>query len=94
MELEISAATKRMRSAQRLVIKLGTSLVTTADGVACTDRLQVIVRSIVTAKRAGRQIVLVSSGAIGLGRARLGLSMMRLGDLVLKQACAAVGRVC
>ena len=36
--------------------------------------------------------MLVSSGAIGLGRAKLGLSKVRLGDLVLRQACAAVGQ--
>src|SRR5260370_15665687 len=41
---------------------------------------------------AGRQVVLVSSGAIGLGRSMLQLHRSRLHDLVTKQACAAVGQ--
>jgi glutamate 5-kinase len=40
----------------------------------------------------GRQVVVVSSGAVGLGRAWLGLHRSRLNDLVTKQACAAVGQ--
>src|SRR5437763_271931 len=41
---------------------------------------------------AGKQVVLVSSGAIGLGRGWVGLHRSRLDDLVTKQACAAVGQ--
>src|SRR5258708_39684712 len=41
---------------------------------------------------AGRQVVLVSSGAIGLGRSMLQLHRSRLHDLVTKQAWAAVGQ--
>ena len=39
-----------------------------------------------------RQVVLVSSGAVGLGRGWLGLHRSRLEDMVTKQACAAVGQ--
>jgi glutamate 5-kinase len=42
--------------------------------------------------KVGRQVVLVSSGAVGLGRGWLGLHRSRLHDLVTKQACAAVGQ--
>ena len=40
----------------------------------------------------GRQVVLVSSGAVGLGRGWLGLHPSRLNDMVTMQACAAVGQ--
>jgi len=43
-------------------------------------------------KKSGRQVVLVSSGAVGLGAGRLGLHSSRLRDLVVRQACAAVGQ--
>ena len=49
-------------------------------------------RSIAELMKAGRQVVLVSSGAVGLGRGWLGLHRSRLDDLVTKQACAAVGQ--
>jgi len=87
-----SAATEHLRAARRVVIKLGTSIVTGLDGQIATEQVQPIVRSIVALKSAGRQVVLVSSGAVGLGAGRLGLPRARLNDLVVRQACAAVGQ--
>jgi glutamate 5-kinase len=87
-----NAASERLRAARRVVIKLGTSIVTSADGEICTEQVQPIVRSIAALKSAGRQVVLVSSGAVGLGAGRLNLSRARLNDLVTRQACAAVGQ--
>src|SRR6202035_4406513 len=49
-------------------------------------------RTIAAMNKQGRQVVLVSSGAVGLGRGRLGLHRDRLNDLVMRQACAAVGQ--
>ncbi len=86
------AASERLRAVRRVVIKLGTSIVTGADGQICTERVQPIVRSISALKSAGRQVVLVSSGAVGLGAGRLSLPRARLNDLVVRQACAAVGQ--
>jgi glutamate 5-kinase len=83
---------KRLRSAQRVVIKVGTSTVTGTAGDVCSERIEPLVRSIAGLKKAGRQVVLVSSGAVGLGAARLGLHQSRLNDLVVRQACAAVGQ--
>jgi glutamate 5-kinase len=40
----------------------------------------------------GRQVMLVSSGAVGLGRSLLGLHVSRLKDMAVKQACAAAGQ--
>jgi len=87
-----NAASERLRAAHRVVIKLGTSVVTGPDGQVCTKQLQPIVRSIAALKGAGRQVVLVSSGAVGLGAGRLNLPLPRLSDLVVRQACAAVGQ--
>ena len=81
-----------LKAARRLVIKVGTATVTGDEGELCLDRIEPIVRSIAGLMKAGRQVVLVSSGAVGLGRGWLGLHRSRLDDLVTKQACAAVGQ--
>jgi glutamate 5-kinase len=81
-----------LRSARRIVIKLGTNTVTGVDGRLCRERVEPIACSIAELMKAGRQVVLVSSGAVGLGRGLLGLHRSRLEDLVTKQACAAVGQ--
>lgn len=81
-----------LRAARRVVIKLGTATVTGAEGELCLERVEPIVGSIAALMKAGRQVVLVSSGAVGLGRGWLGLHRSRLNDLVTKQACAAVGQ--
>jgi glutamate 5-kinase len=83
---------KLLCAARRLVIKVGTATVTGAEGEFYHERVQPIVRSIAALRKAGRQVVLVSSGAVGLGRGWLGLHRSRLDDLVTKQACAAVGQ--
>jgi glutamate 5-kinase len=83
---------KRLRAARRAVIKLGTGIVTGSDGQFNVEHLAPMARTIAALKKQGRQIVLVSSGAVGLGRGRLGLHRDRLNDLVTRQACAAVGQ--
>jgi glutamate 5-kinase len=90
-DLEIERE-RRLRAAQRVVIKLGTSVVTGADGDVCGERIEPLVCSIAALKKANRQVVLVSSGAVGLGAGRLGLHQSRLKDVVVRQACAAVGQ--
>jgi glutamate 5-kinase len=83
---------KRLRAARRAVIKLGTGIVTGSDGQFNVEHLEPVARTIAALKKDGRQVVLVSSGAVGLGRGRLGLHRDRLNDLVTRQACAAVGQ--
>ena len=83
---------RRLRAAQRIVIKVGTSIINRAEGGVCAERIEPLVRSIAELKRGGRQVVLVSSGAVGLGADRLGLHPSRLHDVVVRQACAAVGQ--
>jgi len=83
---------KRLRAARRAVIKLGTGIVTGSDGQFNVEHLAPVAQTIAALKKDGRQVVLVSSGAVGLGRGRLGLHRDRLNDLVMRQACAAVGQ--
>jgi glutamate 5-kinase len=84
--------TDLLRRAKRVVIKLGTSTVTGSHGELSLERIEPIVRSVATLLTSGRQAVLVSSGAVGLGRGWLGLHPSRLKDMATKQACAAVGQ--
>jgi glutamate 5-kinase len=91
-QLPESEQQKRLRAARRAVIKLGTGIVTDADGQFNVEHLEPVARTIARLKKDGRQVVLVSSGAVGLGRGRLGLHRDRLNDLVMRQACAAVGQ--
>jgi glutamate 5-kinase len=81
-----------LHTAKRVVIKLGTSTVTGSQGELSVERIEPIVRAIATLQTNDRQVVLVSSGAVGLGRGWLGLHPSRLKDMVTKQACAAVGQ--
>ena len=83
---------KRLRASRRAIIKLGTGIVTASDGQFNAAHLEPVARTIALLKKEGRQIVLVSSGAVGLGRGRLRLHRDRLNDMVMKQACAAVGQ--
>lgn len=83
---------KLLGAARRVVIKVGTSTVTGPDGELCAARVEPIVSSIASLIQSGRQVVLVSSGAVGLGAGWLRLHPSRLKDMVTKQACAAVGQ--
>jgi glutamate 5-kinase len=91
-ERRVAERTKLLKSARRIVIKLGTSTVSGVDGVLSSQSVAPIVEGIASLMAEGRQVVLVSSGAVGLGRGWLELHPLRLKDLVTKQACAAVGQ--
>jgi len=89
----LEAERKRLlQIASRIVVKVGTSTVTAPDGTLALERVEPLMRSIARLLAAGKQVVLVSSGAIGLGKGWLGLHPSRLHDLATKQACAAVGQ--
>ena len=92
MEKNATEQQKRLRASRRAIIKLGTGIVTASDGQFNAAHLEPVARTIALLMKEGRQIVLVSSGAVGLGRGRLRLHRDRLNDMVVKQACAAVGQ--
>ena len=81
-----------LRSCKRVVIKLGTSTVTGSQGELSLERIGPLVQAMATLQTSRRQVVLVSSGAVGLGRGWLGLHASRLKDMATRQACAAVGQ--
>src|ERR1044071_1179788 len=77
--------------ARRIVIKLGTAVLMRDEGGLALGRFYSFVEGIADLKRAGREVLLVSSGAVGLGAERLGLER-KPQVLPLKQACAAIGQ--
>ena len=86
---EASPATALAR-ARRVVVKIGSSLlVDAATRAVARDWLASLAQDIVDLRRQGREVIVVSSGAVALGRGRLKTSPGRLQD---KQAAAAVGQ--
>ena len=75
----------------RIVVKIGTSTLTHATGNMNIRRVEKLCRVLADLKNAGHEIILVSSGAIGMGVGKLGLSE-RPSDMPTKQAAAAVGQ--
>ena len=82
---------QRVADARRIVIKMGTNVIMRDDGAPAVGLVYGIVESAVNVLRSGRQVVIVSSGAIGLGAKSLRLDRSPT-ELALKQACAAVGQ--
>ena len=81
-----------LTSAKRLVIKIGSAiLVESESGRLRENWLTSLCNDIATLKTQGKDIIIVSSGAIALGRARLGLIDQSL-SLNEHQACAAAGQ--
>ncbi len=76
---------------KRLVVKLGTGILT--SGIGCLDEevIRNICKQIADLRKQGITVILVSSGAVGLGMGRLGISK-RPKDLPTLQACASVGQ--
>ena len=77
--------------ARRLVVKVGSSSLTTADGSIDSDRIAVLADAFAGKIRAGADLILVSSGAIAAGIVPLGLPA-RPRDLATQQAAASVGQ--
>ena len=57
--------------AHRIVIKAGTSVVSTPDGFPCLSRIANIVENTASLVRQGKEVLIVTSGAVGVGRQRL-----------------------
>ena len=81
-----------VRKARSVVVKIGTTALTTPSGDFDATRLQHLADAIEARMRAGSDVVIVSSGAIAAGMEPLGLSK-RPTDLATKQAAASVGQV-
>lgn len=75
----------------RIVIKVGTSTLTHQNGCVNIRRIESLCKIVSDIKNAGNEVILVSSGAIGMGVGKLRLGE-RPRDIAGKQACAAVGQ--
>ena len=80
-----------LAAARRVVIKVGTGVVTRPDGGLALGRVGALVEQLFAQREQGREVLLVSSGAVGLGARRLGFAR-RPERVVDRQACAAVGQ--
>ena len=80
-------------AARVLVVKVGTRVLTGPDGLLDASRIEALGRQFDELLNSGRQVVLVSSGAVGAGMGRMGLRT-RPQELAHLQAVAAIGQSC
>ena len=81
-----------LRQKKRIVIKVGTTTITYEEtGNISLEKLEKFVRILINLRNKGKEVIVVSSGAVGVGRAALGLDK-RPDTEAAKQACAAVGQ--
>lgn len=76
---------------KRIVIKVGTSTLTHESGKLNLERIEQLVRVISNIKNMGHEVILVSSGAIGVGAGKVGLKE-KPESVRMKQALAAIGQ--
>ena len=79
------------RAPKRVVVKLGTGVLTRGIGELDTARIAALAAQLAALRAGGTEIIVVSSGAVGLGMGVLGLAK-KPKDIARKQACAAVGQ--
>lgn len=82
---------KVFQNAKRIVVKVGTSTLTHDTGKLNLNRMELLVRQLTDLHNQGREVVLVTSGAVGVGLGRLGLRE-RPGTILQRQALAAIGQ--
>ena len=80
-----------LKDAETLVVKVGTSTLTYENGKVNLGRLEQLCRTLSDLQNSGKKLVLVSSGAIGVGMGKLGLAR-RPEETEKKQALAAIGQ--
>lgn len=82
---------KNITQAEKIVVKVGTSTLAHKTGMLNIRRVNALVKTLADLQNAGKKLILVSSGAIGVGSGKLGLEK-RPSDTPSRQACAAVGQ--
>ncbi len=101
----MAEARAALTGAKRVVVKIGTNTITRQKGAASrlsdgpadersgidVEYLHRVAAEIADIVRAGRQVILVTSGAVGMGARELGLAR-KPKDMKTKQACAAIGQ--
>lgn len=91
MDPQTAPANPLPANVRRIVIKLGTGVLTKGIGELHTERIDALCGEIARLRERGIQVVVVSSGAVGLGMGRLRLER-RPADLTRQQMCASVGQ--
>ncbi len=76
---------------KRIVVKLGTGVLTSDGGILDGARIGGVCAQLASLRSTGSEVLVVSSGAVGLGMGVMGLSR-RPRELARKQACAAIGQ--
>jgi glutamate 5-kinase len=80
-----------LKNVSRIVVKLGTGVLTDSRKQLDPEQVEQLVAQVAAQRQAGKEIVLVTSGAVGAGMGALGFER-RPNDLADLQACAAVGQ--
>jgi len=89
--VKIAEEWNKLKDAQRIVVKVGTSTLTHQTGTLNLLRMEQLVRQLVDVKNQGREILLVTSAAVGAGMGRL--SMKKKPEAIAdRQALAAIGQ--
>ena len=81
---------KEFINAKRIVVKLGTNILRNEEGYVSLPRVFSFIEDMASLVKSGKEVILITSGAVGLGRKRLGLEGTT--GTALKQACAAIGQ--
>jgi glutamate 5-kinase len=81
---------RNFSKSRRVVIKIGTSTLSTKDGIN-TAYFTALAEQVAALRASGQQVVIVTSGAIGMGAKRLKLTGP-VADMKMRQACAAIGQ--
>ena len=81
---------KKFIDAKRIVIKLGTNVLRSVDGNVSLPRVYSFIEDISSLVKSGKEVIVITSGAVGLGKKRLGLDSTE--GTAIKQACAAIGQ--
>ena len=76
---------------RRIVIKVGSNVLTRDDGRPDTTRISALVDQVARLHRAGTEVILVSSGAVASGRSILGQRAGKLDSVSARQLFSAVG---
>lgn len=77
-------------NAKRVVVKLGTNVLRNDEGYVSLPRIYSFIENMASLVMAGKEVILITSGAVGLGKKRLNLQDTQ--GTALKQACAAIGQ--
>lgn len=81
---------KEFINAKRIVIKLGTNVLRNDDGNVSLPRVFSFIEDMSALVKQGKEVILITSGAVGMGKKRLGLESTE--GMAMKQACAAIGQ--